>query len=109
MIVGISRTTSEWEVALGDAVRTLRLRANTTQADLARQANVGISALRALEQGRGSSLATFIPVVRALGREDWLDALAPPAAVSPLAVLAESRRGEQGRRRHASPRTSAQP
>lgn len=103
MTAETTRTTSEWEAALGDAVRTLRLRANTTQADLARLANVGVSALRALEQGRGSSLATFVPVIRALGREDWLDALAPPASVSPLAVLAEHRRAEQQHRRHASP------
>lgn len=98
-----ARTTEEWEAQVGAHVRELRLRRNVTQAALAAEANVGLSALRALEQGRGSSLSTVIRVVRALGREAWLDELAPPATISPMAMLEASRRDQRRRRRRASP------
>ena len=105
MAAATARTVDEHEQAMGRSVRELRLRADLTQAELARRANVGLSALRSLERGAGSSLATLIPVVRALGRDDWLDALAPPVAVSPLARLAEIRAQQTGRRERASGRS----
>lgn len=93
-----ARTTQEWEAQVGSQVRDLRRRSGRTQAELAREANVSVSALHALEHGSGSSLGTVIGVVRALGRSEWLDALAPPEAVSPMALL-RSGRAAAGRRR----------
>jgi hypothetical protein len=53
---------------------------------------VSVGAVSNLERGNGSSLKTLVAVVKALGRADWLEALAPPVTVSPLQML----RGKQG-------------
>jgi len=76
------------EVALGDALRERRLAASTTQKQLAMLANVSLTALRALETGSGSSTATLVRVVHALGADDWLRAVAPPPPpFNPLTLL----------------------
>ncbi|MDR1118093.1 MAG: helix-turn-helix transcriptional regulator [Bifidobacteriaceae bacterium] len=95
-------TTGEIGEALGRQIRGLRLDQNLDQAGLASQANVSLSAVKALEAGRGSSLSTLIRVARALGRLDWLYDLRPAPEVSPMALL----RAQQGikERRRASPR-----
>lgn len=98
------RTVPQWESELGRQIRDLRLRAERTQVDLAAEANVSVSALHSLEHGRGSSLATLVAVVRAIGRADWLETLAPPATVSPMAVLRARREAEDDERQRASGR-----
>jgi len=55
--------------------------------------------VRNLEVGRGSTLRTLVRVVRALGRTDWLEALAPPVTVSPLALLSSKRPATRPRQR----------
>lgn len=89
------RTTEEWEVELGLAVRRVRKQAGLTQQQLARAANVSLSSVQNLERGGGSSLRTLVRVARALGRESWLGGFAPPEpTISPLAVLKASRARE---------------
>jgi len=100
------RTTSDWEEAVGQQVRELRLRQDIRQSDLARQANVSLSALQNLEHGAGSSLRTLVGVTRALGRADWLEALAPPQTISPIAMLQERRRTEAAQRSRVRTRAS---
>ncbi len=102
-----SRTIEEWQAELGRQVADLRLRRGTTQAEVARAANVSISAVHSLEHGAGSSLASLISVLRTLDRTDWLESLAPPATVSPLAMLRERQRLEAERRRRAPRRRQA--
>jgi transcriptional regulator with XRE-family HTH domain len=81
-------TTAEWEARIGRSIRELRQRANLTQAELAERSNASLSAVRYLESGKGSSLATLVRVVRALERTEWLEALAPPGpSISPIALL----------------------
>ena len=80
-------TIDEWEAVVGDHVRSARIANDLDQAALAAIANVSIGTLSNLERGKGSSLKTLIAVARALGRTDWLDALAPPVTVSPLQML----------------------
>lgn len=82
-----SKATQEFEVALGAQVRALRLRGNHDQRTLAQQAGVGLSALKNIESGKGATLKTFIKVLRALGRADWFETLAPAVSVSPLQML----------------------
>jgi transcriptional regulator with XRE-family HTH domain len=89
-------STDEMEARLGAAVRRTRIAAGYSQAELALAANVAVSSVSALEGGRGSSTATLTRVVRALGRIDWLDALAPPITISPIA-LANRRPAERRR------------
>lgn len=104
----ITRTVEEWEVEVGAQFRTARLAADLDQVALAELAGVSVGAVRNLERGAGSSLATVIRVARALGRTDWLMSLAPEVGVSPLDALAQSRRGERVHRRmRVSPRPKA--
>ena len=88
MVVERSNLTIEgWEAVIGEQVRAARIAADLDQAGLAAAANISIGALANLERGAGSSLKTVIAVVRALGRTDWLDALAPTVTISPLQML----------------------
>ena len=81
-------TTEEWEKRFGGEVRRLRIRHRLTQVQLAESANVSLSAVKYLESGRGSSLATVIRVARVLERSDWLASFAPvEATLSPMALL----------------------
>jgi transcriptional regulator with XRE-family HTH domain len=82
-----ARTTDEWEVRIGDQVRSLRLDSGLDQVSLARRADVSTSTLQSLENGRGSTVRTLVRVLRALDAEAALDSLAPASAVSPLDVL----------------------
>ena len=93
------RTVNEWEAALGDQVRRVRIAQDLDQAGLAQRADVSVGAVSNLERGKGSSLATVIAVVRALGRTDWLDALAPAVGVSPMQLLRAKARTAPPRRR----------
>lgn len=102
------RRIEEWEAVVGAQVRDLRLRAELRQRDLARLANVSVSALQRLEAGQGSSLSTLVAVLRALDRASWLQELAPPAPVSPMAALRERRRAESRTRRRVSARRAAE-
>lgn len=80
----IHQTIGEWESIVGEQIRAARIASNLTQKRLAALAGVSVLTLSNLEQGKGSSLATVIAVVRSLGREDWLETLAPPITISPL-------------------------
>jgi len=80
-------STDEWEADLGEQFRTMRIRTNLEQVELATKANVSVGAIKNLESGRGSSLKTLIKVARALNRTDWLEALAPKVSVSPMQML----------------------
>jgi transcriptional regulator with XRE-family HTH domain len=81
------RTLGEWEALVGAQIRRVRISKNLDQAGLAELANVSIGAVSNLERGRGSSLRTLIAVLRALGRTDWLELLAPTISVSPMQLL----------------------
>jgi transcriptional regulator with XRE-family HTH domain len=94
------RTTTDWLRELGVGLRRSRIWAELTQEDLARRAGISLSALKHLENGAGANLTSLVKVVRALGREDWLAALAPPAepAVSPIEMLRQQRSLSERRR-----------
>ncbi|WP_330995975.1 MULTISPECIES: helix-turn-helix transcriptional regulator [Burkholderia cepacia complex] len=91
-----SRTVQEWEVELGESLKALRLHRNLDQMTLAARAGISVRSLRNLESGKGSSLHTLIEVVRTLGRESWLELIAPVPTVNPLMMT-----------RNASPRQRA--
>lgn len=84
-------STDEWEAAIGEQVRSLRLGKNLDQSQLAELAGVSLGSVKSLEQGRGSTLKTVIRLARALDRDDWLRGLAPRPTVSPIDVLRSSR------------------
>jgi len=102
-------TTDDWERLLGEQIRAARLAAGVAQVALAAQANVALGALKNLESGKGSTVRTLVRVVRALGRSDWLEALAPPVAVSPLAAFEQSQRNRTVRARRRVSRRQDRP
>ena len=92
-------TTEELEQKLGDNVRAVRIANRLTQAELADRANISLGAVRHLEGAKGATTTTLVKVLRALNREGWLDALAPPTApFNPLDLL--DARHKQNRRIH---------
>ncbi len=104
-VVNLRRTVDEWEVVVGEQIRSTRLTADLDQRTLAARADVSVGAVKSLEGGKGSSLGTLIRVVRALDRLEWLESLAPPITVSPLRMLA-AKRSDPPRPRRASRRRS---
>lgn len=78
------QTADEMEVALGERLKTLRVHRNLDQKSLAERAGISVRTLRNLETGGGSSLRTFIQVVRVLGRESWFETIAPVPSINPL-------------------------
>lgn len=95
-------TPEELAIAVGENIRALRLQKNLPQQALADRAGVSLSALRHLESGQGANLATLIRVVKALERQEWLQALAPRVSINPLHMtptLVERRRARTRRKR----------
>ncbi len=80
------------EARLGQSLRHERIAQGLSQAELADRANVAVGTVKSLENARGSTLTTLVKIVRALGRETWIDALAPsPPTFNPLDLLAAQR------------------
>jgi len=99
----------ESEAALGAQVRALRLRADLDQRQLAAQAGVALNAVKNIESGRGATLHSFIQVLRVLGKEDWLQTLAPAVSISPLQILKAKAPRQRASRKRASSEKSAAP
>ncbi|MDR1954149.1 MAG: helix-turn-helix transcriptional regulator [Clostridiales Family XIII bacterium] len=81
----------DFEIELGGAIRKARIRKGYPLEDVAARANLSPNAVRAIELGRGSSLATLIKVLRVLDElyilEDWIDA---KQTFSPIEALRQS-------------------
>lgn len=74
------------EKELGHRIKSLRLRKNMTQKDLAETARLSINAIKSLEAGR-SKISTLIAVLRELSALDHLDNFIPEIAISPLQLV----------------------
>jgi transcriptional regulator with XRE-family HTH domain len=96
-------TPEELEAALGERLKLLRLAKNLDQNTLAGRAGISVRALRSLEAGAGSTLKSLVRVLRALGRESWLETIAPVATINPLALT----RSAAPRQRASRPRRAA--
>ncbi|MEO5828004.1 MAG: helix-turn-helix transcriptional regulator [Luteimonas sp.] len=83
----VEKTPDEIAVDLGERIRGLRLAADYTQAMVADKAGVSERSLRDLESGQGSTVQTLVRVLKALGAQDVVDAIAPRPSVSPLQLL----------------------
>lgn len=89
------------EEGLGNDVRNYRI--NTLKIDqesLAERAGINVRTLRNLESGHGTSLRTFLAVVRAMGRQPWLRMLMPKTVVRPKVLVREVKQ----RKRVSKPR-----
>ena len=73
---------------LGQRLARMRLDQNLTQAELAKEAGVGLRTVQRLEAGTvAPQLTMFIRVCRALGIVDNFDLLVPKPEPSPMALL----------------------
>ena len=96
-----SLSTDDWEARVGAQFRAARITAGLDQAALAALAGTSLGAVKNLENGRGSTLKTIVHISRALGLTGWLESVAPPITVSPIAML---RSGTPARSRVYGPR-----
>jgi transcriptional regulator with XRE-family HTH domain len=103
-----NRTIDQWEVAVGEQIRRVRIAQDLDQAQLAELADISVGAVSNLERGKGSSLGTLITVVRALRREEWLESLAPAIGVSPMHLLRAKERTPRPRQRASRRRRPGQ-
>lgn len=71
------------EEELGHRLRSLRLRKNITQKELAQATTLSLNTIKSLESGQGK-LSTLIAVLRELGALDQLDSFIPETSVSPI-------------------------
>ncbi|MEX3983777.1 helix-turn-helix transcriptional regulator [Paraburkholderia sp. EG287A] len=94
------QTVEEMELDLGEKLKRLRLNKNLDQKTLAARAGVSVRALRNLEGGEGTTVRTLLSVVRALGRESWLQTVAPVPTINPATFTTRA----ASRLRAASPR-----
>lgn len=83
-------TPKEMEAEIGGYLRTYRIHRNIDQATLSERAGISVRALRNLEAGNGSSLRTLCRVLKSLGREGWLDVIAPVASINPLMLTRQA-------------------
>lgn len=99
----VNLTPGEMEAALGEKLKALRLSRNLDQKTLAERAGLSVRALRSLESGEGSTLKTLVGVLRALGRQDWLNTIAPMATINPLTLTREAQPRQRASRAHRVP------
>lgn|GEM_PF-192740 len=107
--MSINQTVAEMEVSLGEKLKLLRLNKNLEQKTLAARAGVSVRALRNAESGAGTTVKTLLSVVRALGRETWLDTVAPVATVNPLTFTTRATPRQRARRKGEISRTLPAP
>jgi len=76
----------------GERVKSARIQANYTQAQLAEKAGLSRRTLQLFESGEGGNLTTFIQIIRALGQLDQLAKLLEfEDQISPLSMLKEEK------------------
>ena len=81
------KSPEEIEQTLGENLKRLRLQRGFSQQLLSNKAGISLNALKHLENGEGANIKTLIRVIRALGREDWIDSVAPAISINPLHMV----------------------
>jgi transcriptional regulator with XRE-family HTH domain len=94
----IFNTPAELQIVLGERLRRLRLNRNLDQCTTAEKAGISEKALRNLESGRGSTVATLLRVLKALEYLQGIDMLAPEISVNPLDLLRQPKAPQRARR-----------
>jgi len=85
------KSTSDYEVIIGEQVRRLRIASGLDQSQLASAANISIGAVKNLEGGKGSTLKSLIMVLRTLKAEQWVSTLSPKTTISPMQMLRDQK------------------
>jgi transcriptional regulator with XRE-family HTH domain len=88
-------------MSIGNDIRRLRLLKGLTAITLADRARVSLNAVRHLENDGRASLQTFVKILCALGKQDWIRALAPTISINPLDMPnGKTRRRGKGNKFH---------
>ncbi|MGB8635787.1 MAG: helix-turn-helix transcriptional regulator [Rhodanobacteraceae bacterium] len=94
------KTAMELQADLGSRLRELRKGMGLSQAELARDSGISERSIRNLEKGEGSSIHTLVLVLKALGADGDIEAIAPAPSVSPMRELSK-RASRSGRHQTA--------
>lgn len=81
------QSSGDWEKEIGRQMRTLRIRQDLDQEQLADRAGIALNAVKNLENGKGATVRSLIKALRVLDRESWLSTLAPAVSISPMQML----------------------
>lgn len=103
-------TLTEMEAVIGNVLRTYRIHRNIDQVTLAERACISARTLRNLESRNGSSLHTFYRAMKALGREAWIDVIAPDSSINPLMLTRQAKprqRASKPRKQPSAPKEDA--
>ena len=94
----------ELEVLLGEQLQKIRLAKNLDQLTVAERAGISVRALRNLEAGRGSTIQSFVRVLKALEKTDLITSLNTAPSIHPMELLrkATGRQRATGSRGHRS-------
>lgn len=71
---------------LGKQLKRMRMKANMTQQELADKCGLFRSTISEIENGRASSMLSFVQILRALNELDVLQGFVLPDEISPLKV-----------------------
>lgn len=91
------------EAELGGQLRSLRLRKDLNQRQLAERAGVALNVVKNLEGGKGATVRSLVQVLRVLDRLDWLGTLAPVVSISPVQMLRTKAPRHRASRRKPEP------
>lgn len=97
-------------IELGERIKSLRLRKNLTQEDVARLTHLSLNPIKSLERGR-AKLSTIVAVMRVLGNLEALDCFIPEAPISPLQIAkmhGKKRQRGSGRRIAKEPQVESE-
>ncbi len=76
---------------LGKRIKMTRVRKKLSQADVAERAGISVFTVSQMENGKNTSLASLIAVLRVLKLLENFDSLVPEIMVSPVELLSKSR------------------
>jgi transcriptional regulator with XRE-family HTH domain len=94
---------SDVEVGLGRQLRSLRLRHDLNQQQVAERAGIALNAVKNLEAGKGATVRSLTQVLRVLNRAEWLSTLAPTVSISPVQMLRTRTPRQRASRKTAVP------
>lgn len=85
--------------SLGESLKELRLKRNIDQKSLAAQAGISLNALKNIESGSGSTLRSFVSLLLALRREEWLKSITPLPTINPLTLTRTANHRQRARKK----------
>lgn len=83
---------------IGKRLKTFRLNQNMTQQEIGEMIGKGADDISRIEHGKAMTMISFLRILRALNKLEYLDKILEPPKVSPMQML----KMEEKRRKRAS-------